>query len=99
MERILEGAYAPEWGLRIRLSLSRMRDEGLLVCVVGVYVAVLCSRLALQIGQDSWLVLVAGPDIGAHRLTGHDQPNYLTAGGQWGDPQRACQVFVHEIAV
>jgi len=98
MERLLEGAYAPEMGLRIRLALSRVRDEGLLVCVVGVYIAVLCSRLASQVGQDSWLVLVAGRDIVAHGLPSHDHLTYWTAGTQWVDQQWLAQLFFYGLA-
>jgi hypothetical protein len=96
MERLAEPTYAPRISrVDVRLAVGRIRDEGLLVCVVGVYVAVLCSRLAMQVGQDGWLMLVAGRDIVAHGIPTHDHLTYWTMGNHWVDQQWLGQLLYY----
>ena len=99
MHQQAEAAFFPDWTLRARVALARVRDQGLLACVVAVYVTVLCWRIAGQVQQDTWLMLVAGRDVVHNGLPGHDHLTYWTAGVQWVDQQWLGQGFFYALTL
>jgi hypothetical protein len=74
-----------------------LERDGLLVAVVGVYVAALVVRLPWFVNQDTWYTLVGGREVLHHGLPGTDTLTYWTAGKQWINQQWLAQAFSYGV--
>jgi hypothetical protein len=61
--------------------------HGLLIGCVGIFAGMVAVRLPREIGQDTWLALLAGRTIVQNGIPHHDALTAWTAGRTWVDQQ------------
>jgi hypothetical protein len=74
-----------------------LREEGLLVAIVGVYAMIVLVRLSDLLVQDGWLAFVGGREVAHHGIPAHDQLNFWTLGHRWVDQPWLAQLFLYGI--
>ena len=75
----------------------RLRDNGLLLALVGLYGMTVLLKLADELVQDGWLALVAGREVAHQGIPVVDHLTFWTSGHNWVDQQWLGQLLFYGI--
>jgi hypothetical protein len=92
------GAIASDLAMRRRIG-RLLGAHGLLIGCVGVFAGMVGVRLPKEIGQDTWLALLAGQRIVRDGLPHHDSLTVWTAGKPWVDQQWLAHLLSYGVYV
>ena len=73
----------------------RLADESLLLLIFALYVAMRVLGLPGQVGQDSWLTLLAGREVVDNGLPSVETLTVLARGTEWVDQQWLGQLIFY----